>query len=80
MSLLEGPKQVMSLMIFGLRWRQRSEAPAVLQYTFMIDTAYLYHSDFDFLLVSPYNYLLFQIQQVISHEDISFHENTMGPM
>ena len=30
MILFEGPKQVMSLVIFGLRWRQCSEAPAVL--------------------------------------------------
>ena len=30
MSLVEGPKQVMSLVISRLRWRQYSEAPAVL--------------------------------------------------
>ena len=37
--LLEGPKQVMSLVISGLRWRQCLEAPTVLRYTFMIDVA-----------------------------------------
>ena len=42
-SPLEGPKQVMSLVIFGLCWSQCSEAPAVLRYTFMIDATYLYH-------------------------------------
>ena len=30
MSLFEGPKQVMSLMISGLHWRQCSEAPTML--------------------------------------------------
>ena len=40
-SPLKGPKQVMSLMIFGLRWRQCSEAPVVLRYTFMIDASIL---------------------------------------
>ena len=38
-SPLEGPKQVMSLVISGLRWRQCLEAPTVLRYTFMIDVA-----------------------------------------
>ena len=79
-SPLKGPKQVMSLVISGLRWRQCSEAPAVLRYTFMIDTTYLYHRDFDSQSVIPYNYVPFQIQQTISHEDIAFHENAMGPM
>ena len=77
---LKGPKQVMSLMIFGLRWRQWSNAPAVLRYTFMIDPAYLYHKDFDSQSGSPYSYVTFQIQQTINHEDIAFHENAMGPM
>ena len=30
MSLFEGPKKVMSPVIFGLRWRQCLDAPAVL--------------------------------------------------
>ena len=67
----------MSLVISGLHWRQCLEAPAVLLYRFMIDAAYLYHRDFD----SPsVNYVSFQIKQTISHEDIAFHENAMGPM
>ena len=57
-SPLEGPKQVMSLMISGLCWRQCSEAPTVLQYTFMIDTTYLYCRDFDSQSVSPHSYVL----------------------
>ena len=80
MSLLEGPKQVMSLVIFGLRWRQCSEAPTVLRYTFMINVAYLYHRDSESQSVSPHTYVPFQIQQTISHEDIEFHENAMDPM
>ena len=80
MSLFEEPKQVMSLMIFGLHWRQRLETPAVLLYRFMIDAAYLYHKDSDSPSVSPYNYVPFQIQQAIRHEDIAFHENATGPM
>ena len=56
-SPLEGPKQVMSLVIFGLRWRQCSESPAVLQYTFMIEPAYLYHRDSDSQSVSPHSYV-----------------------
>ena len=56
MSLLEGPKQVMSLVSSELRWRQYSEAPTVLQYTFMIDAAYVYHRDFDSQSVSPHSY------------------------
>ena len=79
-SPLEGPKQVMSLVIFGLRWRQCSEAPAVLLYRFMIDATYLYHRDSDSPSVNPYSYVPFQIQQTTSHEDIAFHENAMGPM
>ena len=59
MSLLEGPKQVMSLVISGLHWRQCSEAPAALLYRFMIDAAYLYHRDFDSPSVSPYSYVPF---------------------
>ena len=43
----------------------------------MIDAAYLYHKDSDSSLV---NYVSFQIQNTISHEDIAFHENAMGPM
>ena len=39
-SPLKGPKQVMSLVISRLRWRQCSEAPIVLWYIFMIDVAY----------------------------------------
>ena len=70
----------MPLMIFVLRWRQCSEAPPVLLYKFMIDVAYLYHRDSDSPSLGPYNYVPFQIQQTISHEDISFHENAMGPM
>ena len=42
MSILEGPKQVMSLVISGLRWRQCSKALAVLLYKFIIDVAYSY--------------------------------------
>ena len=80
MSLLEGPKQVMSLMISGLCWRQCSEALVVLLYRFMIDATYLYHRDSDSQLVSPYNYVPFQIQHTVSHEDIAFHKNAMGPM
>ena len=80
MSLLEGPKQVMSLVIVGLRWRQCSKAPVVRLYTLMIDAAYLYHRDSDSQSASPYSYVPFQIQQTISHEDIAFHENAMGPM
>ena len=59
MSLFEGPKQVMSLVIFGLRWRQRSEARAVLRYTFMIHATYLYHGDSGSQSASPYRYLPF---------------------
>ena len=70
----------MSLVIFGLHWRQCSEALAVLLYRFMIDVAYLYHRDSDSQSASPYNYVPFQIQQTVSHEDIAFHENAMGPM
>ena len=80
MSLLEGPKQVMSPVISGLRWRQCSEAPRVLRYTFTIDAAYLYHIDSNSQSASPRSYVLFQIQQTFSHEDIAFHENSMGPM
>ena len=50
----------MSLVIFGLRWRQCSEAPSVLLYRFMIDAAYLYHRDYDSPSVSPYSYVPFQ--------------------
>ena len=70
----------MSLVIFGLCWRQCLEAPSMLQYTFMIDATYLYHRDSDSQLVSPHIYVPFQIQQTIVHEDITFHENSMGPM
>ena len=79
-SPLKGPKQVMSLVISGLRWRQCLEAPVVLLYRFMIDLAYLYHRDSESQSVSPYSYVPFQIQQAISHEDIEFHENAMGLM
>ena len=61
MSLFEGPKQVMSLVIYGLRWRQCSEAPTVLLYRFMINAAYLYHKDSDSQSVSPYSYAPSQI-------------------
>ena len=61
MSVFEGPKQVMSLMISRLRWRQCLEALAALLYRFMIDAAYLYHIDFDSQSVSPYNYVPSQI-------------------
>ena len=57
MSLLKGPKHVMSLVIYGLRWRQCSEAPIVLLYRFMIDAAYLYHRDSDSQTASPYSYV-----------------------
>ena len=53
MSLFKGPKQVMSLVISGLHWRQCSEAPIVLLYRFMIDAAYLYHRDSNSQLASP---------------------------
>ena len=56
-SPLEGPKQVMSLVISRLRWRQWSEAPVVLRYTFMIDAAYLYHRDSDSQSASPHSYV-----------------------
>ena len=46
----------------------------------MIDATYLYHRDSDSLSVSTYNYVPFQNQQVVSHEDIAFHENAMGPV
>ena len=46
----------------------------------MIDAAYLYHRDSDSPSVGPYNYVPFQIQQAISHKDIAFYENAMGPM
>ena len=72
-SPLEGPKQVMSLVIYGLHWRQRLEGPAVLRYTFMIDAAYLYHNQ-------QVHIAMYQIQQTISHEDVAFHENAMGLM
>ena len=61
MSLLKGPKQVMSLVIFGLRWRQCSEAPPVLLYRFIIDATYLCHRDSDSQSVSPYSYVPSQI-------------------
>ena len=80
MSLFTRPKQVMSLVIFGLRWRQCSEGPPMLLYRFMIDAAYLYHIDSDSPSVSPYSYVPSQIQQAISHEDIAFHDNAMGSM
>ena len=70
----------MSLFIFGLRWRQCSKTQVVLLYRFMIDATYLYHIDSKSSLVSPYYYVPFQIQHAISHEDIIFHENAMGPM
>ena len=57
-SPLEGPKQVMSLVIYGLHWRQCSEAPVVLRCTFMIDTAYLYHKDSNSHSTSPHSYVL----------------------
>ena len=55
-SPLEGPKRVMSLVIFELRWRQCSEASTVLQYTLIIDAAYLYRRDSDSQLASPHSY------------------------
>ena len=61
MSLLEGPEHVMSLVIFGLGWRQCLEAPAVLLYRFMIDATYLYHRESDSQLAIPYSYVPFQI-------------------
>ena len=70
----------MSLVIFGLHWRQCLEAPIVLLYRFMIDAAYLYHRDSNSQSASPHSYVPFQIQQTISHEDIAFHENAMGPI
>ena len=72
------PNKFMPLVISGLHWRQCSEASAVLRYTFMIDTTYLYHKDSNSQSVSPYNYVPSQIQQAINHEDIKFHENAMG--
>ena len=57
-SPLEGPKQVISLVIFGLRWRQCSESPTMLQYTFMIDTTYLYRKDSNSQSVSLHSYVL----------------------
>ena len=41
---------------------------------------YLYHRDSNSQSASPYSYVLFQIQQTISYEDIAFHENAMGPI
>ena len=79
-SLFEGTKQIMSLVIFGLGWRQCSEAPAVLLYRFMIDTTLLYHKESYSPSVGPYNCVPFQIQHAINHEDIEFHENSMGLM
>ena len=70
----------MSLVIFGLRWRQCSEAPTMLLYKFMIDATYLYHRDSDSPLMSPYSYVSSQIQYAISHEDIAFYQNSMGSM
>ena len=52
-SLLEGPKQVMSLVISRLHWRQCSEALEALLYRCMIDGAYLYHRDSNSPLVIP---------------------------
>ena len=46
----------------------------------MIDVAYLYHRDFDSQSVNPDSYVPFQIQQIVNHEDIAFHENAMGSM
>ena len=46
----------------------------------MIDAAYLYHKDPDSQSMIPYSYVLSQIQQAVSHEDIAFHENAIGPM
>ena len=57
MSLFEGPKQVMSLVISGLHWRQCLEVPPVLLYRFMIDETYLYHKDSDSQSVSLHNYV-----------------------
>ena len=56
-SLLEGPKQVMSLVISRLRRRQCSEAPTVLRYTFMIEPTYLYHRDSNSQVVSLHSYV-----------------------
>ena len=56
-SILEGPKQVMSLVILELCWRQCLEAPLVLRYTFMIDAAYLYHRDSNSQSASPHSYV-----------------------
>ena len=52
----------------------------MLLYRFMIDAAYWYLRDSDSQSAGPYNYVSFQIQQAVSHEDIEFHENAMGPM
>ena len=57
-SPLEGPKQVISLVISGLHWRHCLEAPAVPQYTFMIDITYLYCKDSDSQSASPHSYAL----------------------
>ena len=46
-SPLEGPKQVMYFVIYGLRWRQCSETLVVLLYRFMIDATYMYDRDSD---------------------------------
>ena len=46
----------------------------------MIDAAYLYHRDSDSQSISPYSYVPFQIHHTVSHEDIEFHSNAMGPM
>ena len=70
----------MSLVISGLRWRRCLESPSVLRYTFMIDVTYLYHRESDSQSTSPHSYVPFQIQHIINHEDITFHENSMGLM
>ena len=56
-SPLKGPKLVMSLVISSLRWRQCSEAPTVLRYTFMIDATYLYRRDSESQSASPHIYV-----------------------
>ena len=80
MSLFEGPKQVYVPCDFWVALETVFKIPSSALYRLMIDATYLYHRDSDSPSVSPYNYVSFQIQQAISHEDIAFHENAMGPI
>ena len=80
MSLFEGPKQVYVPYDFWVALETVFKSPSSAPIRFMIDAAYLYHRDSNSPLVSPYSYVPFQIWQTTSHEDITFHENAMGPM